>query len=63
MADYKKMYLRLFNSVSDAIEHIDIASEILKKAQQDCEEIYIDSSPYYENSDEKIVKMKFDTNI
>ncbi len=34
MADYKKMYLRLFRAVTDSIE-------ILTKAQQDCEEIYI----------------------
>ena len=34
MADYKKMYLRLFHAVTDSIE-------ILTKAQQDCEEIYI----------------------
>ena len=36
MPDYKKMYLTLFNSVTDAIE-------ILKKAQQKTEEIYIET--------------------
>ena len=34
MPDYKKMYLQLFNAVTDSIE-------ILTKAQQDCEELYI----------------------
>ena len=34
MPDYKKLYLRLFNAVTDAIE-------ILTEAQQVCEELYI----------------------
>ncbi len=34
MPNYKKMYLRLFHAVTDSIE-------ILTKAQQDCEELYI----------------------
>ena len=34
MPDYQKMYLSLFNAVTDAIE-------LLQKAQQDAEEIYI----------------------
>lgn len=34
MPDYQKMYLDLFNSVTDVIE-------ILQKAQQDAEESYI----------------------
>ena len=34
MPDYQKMYLDLFNSVTDAIE-------LLQKAQQDAEESYI----------------------
>lgn len=34
MPDYQKMYLGLFNAVTDAIE-------LLQKAQQDAEEIYI----------------------
>ena len=36
MADYKTMYYKLFNSLSDAIE-------ILQKAQQKGEDLYIDS--------------------
>lgn len=40
---YKKMYLKLFNAVTDAIEEMDYDKKnyILRKAQQDCEEIYI----------------------
>lgn len=42
---YKKMYLRLFNAVTDALEETDvnIKDGILRKAQQDCEEIYINN--------------------
>jgi hypothetical protein len=36
MADYKKMYLELFNNLTDAIE-------LLKDAQRRAEEIYIES--------------------
>ena len=36
MADYKAMYLKLFNEVTDTIER-------LQKIQQECEEIYIKS--------------------
>ena len=36
MADYKAMYLKLFNEVTDTIEH-------LQKIQQECEEMYIKS--------------------
>jgi hypothetical protein len=41
---YKKMYLKLFNAVTDALEEKDRekSDEILKKAQCDCEEIYIE---------------------
>ena len=43
---YKQMYYKLFNSVSDAIEAIgkadfSLAQNILIKAQQDTEEMYI----------------------
>jgi hypothetical protein len=42
---YKKMYLRLFNAVTDALEETDvnIKDSILRKAQQVCEEIYINN--------------------
>lgn len=43
-AKFKKMYLKLFNAVTDALEEKDRdkSNEILKKAQCDCEEIYIE---------------------
>ena len=48
MPDYKKMYTDLFKSVTQAIE-------ILKQAQIDAEETYINSS---ENDDKKIMQFK-----
>jgi len=42
IALYKKMYLRLFNAVTDALDR-DSAAEIkfiLMKAQAECEDIY-----------------------
>ena len=46
---YKKMYLRLFNAVTDVLAHIDehnygIAKEMLIEAKQACEEIYMEES-------------------
>ena len=41
---YKKMYLTLFNAITDALEHIDVdspAAIILIAAPQKTEEIYI----------------------
>ena len=42
---YKKMYLHLFNAVTDALEisgeHPDRMKHILKAAQLDCEQIFI----------------------
>ena len=48
MPDYKKMYTDLFKSVTQAIE-------ILKQAQIDAEETYINSS---ENDGKKIMQFK-----
>ena len=43
-AKFKKMYLKQINAVTDAMEEKDRekSDEILKKAQCDCEEIYIE---------------------
>lgn len=42
---YKKMYLKLFNIVTDAVDIIKEnplkAKELLENAQRECEEIYI----------------------
>ena len=57
MADYKKMYLHLCNAVTDALESMEKAADILKRAQQNCEDIYIDTSSYIEDTGEKIVRI------
>ncbi len=41
MPDYAKMYRTLFNSQTDAIALQEQAIEVLKKAQQTVEEMYI----------------------
>ena len=46
MADYNKMYLLLFNAISDALEQMESqnysnAKDMLIAAQQKAEEIYI----------------------
>lgn len=52
MADYKKMYYHLFNAVTDAVKNLDSennfitrfnAADSLKRAQQECEEMFIES--------------------
>ena len=42
--DYKKMYLHLFNAVTDALELLpedNRAAQLLRTAQMVCEELYI----------------------
>lgn len=39
MEDYKEMYYELFNAISDAIE-------LLQKAQQKTEEMYIENTEF-----------------
>ena len=44
MTDYQSLYLHLFNAVTDALERMDAESEsaeMLRLAQQECEEMYI----------------------
>ena len=45
---YRKMYIQLFNAVTDSLEELQAqnfgrAQEILIAAQQRCEEIYMDA--------------------
>ena len=45
--DYRKMYLKLFNAVTDAVVQLEkqnygVAAQILKDAQTECEEIFIE---------------------
>ena len=47
MADYQRMYLLLFNAVTDALELLErgeaeTAAETLRSAQCSCEEIYME---------------------
>lgn len=48
MINYEKMYLRLFNRVTDALEELGKcnygkAAEILRSGQKDTEEMYMDN--------------------
>ena len=45
MPDYEKLYHIMFNAVTDAIELLPdcAAKELLMKAQQECEERYVNS--------------------
>lgn len=48
MPPYKKLYLHLFNAITDALQALDslecdLAKDELKAAQQWCEEAYIES--------------------
>lgn len=40
MADYKKMYYKAFNAITDAERMIETTAVMLRVAQQECEEIY-----------------------
>ena len=57
---YKKMYLHLFNRVTDAVENSDVSEikDILMKAQCETEEIFMDKKldEEWENEIEKILK-------
>ena len=49
MADFKKMYLTLFNAITDALAFLNrgdvlAAKQILITAQQETEEMYINES-------------------
>jgi len=46
MTDYKKLYYKLFNAVTDALEaleqlNVGQAKELLLRAQQEAEELYL----------------------
>ena len=49
MADYQKMYVTMFRAVEFAVrelekENVDAAVFVLKMAQLQCEQIYLDST-------------------
>jgi len=41
--DYKKAYYMLFNTITDCLEHLDSARTILITAQNETENLYIES--------------------
>jgi len=41
MTDYEKLYFKTFNAMTDAQRLIQATIALLRKAQQECEEIYI----------------------
>ena len=43
MADYKKLYYKIFNAVTDAEELVSQATGLMPTAQQECEEMYMDA--------------------
>lgn len=65
MADYKKMYAILCGAIDDVIdtlEEIPLAfssAKILRNALEQAEEIYIETTPYIEVSDEEF-RIKID---
>ena len=47
--DYKKMYLSLFNSITDSLNALESlnfgqAADILRQAQSDCEKLYVEDA-------------------
>lgn len=68
MSDYKRMYALLcgaIDKVIDPLEQIPAAEHILETLQDallDAEEIYIETTPYLEETaDSKILEFKIDT--
>ena len=43
MADYKKLYYKMFNAVTDAEKLVSQATGLMRTAQQECEEMYMDA--------------------
>lgn len=41
MADYKIMYNKIFNAVTDAERQLEIVTDMLRTVQQECEEIFM----------------------
>ena len=67
MADYRKMYTVLCKAIDDVIDPLDQIplakpyAEQLQKALLEAEEIYINTTPYAEETeDPKIIQIKVD---
>ena len=44
MPDYKKLYHKTFNAITDAERLIETAAALLRIVQHECEELYIDTT-------------------
>ena len=55
MADYKKMYLTMFNATEDAINALENVRQALIQAQQDCEEMYVSADQDEEPESGKLI--------
>lgn len=53
MLDYKEMYHKTFNAISDAERLIEQAVMLLKATQQECEDIVIESDDTLSNLSEE----------
>jgi len=53
MADYKKLYHKTYNAITDVERLIETAATILRLTQQECEELYVetDDAPPEEDSE------------
>ncbi len=43
MADYRKLYHKAFNALTDAEQLVSQAGRMMRTAQQECEEMYVES--------------------
>ncbi len=43
MADYKKMYHKAFNALTDAEQLVSQAGRMMRSAQQECEEMFVEA--------------------
>ena len=55
MADYKKMYLTLFNATEDAINTMENVRQALIQAQRECEELYVSADQDEEPESGKLI--------
>ncbi len=43
MADYRKMYHKAFNALTDAEQLVSQAGRMMRSAQQECEEMFVEA--------------------
>lgn len=43
MANYKKLYHKMFNTVTDAEQLVSQAARMMRAAQQECEDLYAEA--------------------